>query len=139
MFDPLAATIRVAGTGLQAQSHRVRIVSENLANSDSTGNTPGANPYTRKTIAFAAEYDRAVGATVVRIKRIDFDPTPYPLQHDPSSPAADANGMVKHPNVNMLTELADIREANRTYEANLQVVKQARAMIGMTIDMLRST
>jgi flagellar basal-body rod protein FlgC len=138
MFDPLAASVRVAGSGLQAQSHRVRIVSENLANYDSTGNAPGANPYTRKTISFGAELDRALGATVVRIKRIDFDHTPYPLQRDPSHPAADANGMVKHPNVNMLTELADIREANRSYEANLQVVKQARAMIGMTIDLMRS-
>jgi flagellar basal-body rod protein FlgC len=138
MFDPLTASVRVAGSGLQVQSHRVRIVSENIANKDATGNTPGSNPYTRKTIAFAAEFDRELGATAVRIDRIDFDPTPYTVEHDPSHPAADANGYVKRSNVNMLVELADIREANRSYEANLQVVKQARAMIGMTIDLMRS-
>ncbi len=138
MSDPLLASIRVAGSGLQAQSHRVRIVSENLANHDSTGNTPGANPYTRKTIEFGATFDEELDATTVRIERIDRDRTPYPLEHDPSNPAADENGFVKRPNVNMLTEIADIREANRSYEANLQVVKQARAMIGMTIDLIRS-
>jgi flagellar basal-body rod protein FlgC len=138
MFDPLAASMRIAGSGLQAQSHRVRVVSENLANADSTGNTPGANPYSRKTIAFGAEMDRVLGATVVRIKSIANDPAPFPVLYEPSHPAADSKGLVKHPNVNMLTELADIREANRSYEANLQVVKQARAMIGMTIDLLRS-
>jgi flagellar basal-body rod protein FlgC len=139
MFDALQASIRVAGSGLQAQSHRVRIASENLANHDSTGNTPGAKPYTRKLISFGADFDSEVGATMVRVTSIDADRTPYPLEHDPSHPAADAKGMVKRPNVNMLSELADIREANRSYEADLQVVKQARALIGMTIDLMRST
>jgi flagellar basal-body rod protein FlgC len=138
MFDPLLASIRVAGTGLQAQSHRVRVVSENIANKDSTGNTPGSNPYTRKTITFAGDFDSELGAMAVRIDRIDTDRSPYTIDHDPGNPAADANGNVKRPNVNMLVELADIREANRSYEANLQVVKQARAMIGMTIDLMRS-
>jgi flagellar basal-body rod protein FlgC len=138
-MDPLKASVAVAASGLQAQSHRVRIVSENLANHDSTGNTPGANPYSRKTITFAAVMDQAAGATMVRIRRIDADPDPFPVRYDPGHPAADANGLVKRPNVNMLTELADIREANRSYEANLQVIKQARAMIGMTVDLMRST
>jgi flagellar basal-body rod protein FlgC len=138
MVDSLQVSMRVASSGLQAQSHRVRIVSENLANHDSTGNTAGAAPYTRKTITFGAAFDRELGAAMVRIKRIDYDKTPFPIEHDPSHPAADAGGFVKHPNVNMLTELADIREANRSYEANLQVVKQARSMIGMTIDLMRS-
>ena len=138
MFDPLQVSVRVAGSGLQAQSHRVRIVSENLANHDSTGNTPGANPYTRTTIEFGASFDEALDATTVRIQRIGRDRAPYPVEHDPSHPAADQNGIVKHPNVNMLTEIADMREANRSYEANLQVIKQARTMIGMTIDLIRS-
>jgi flagellar basal-body rod protein FlgC len=137
MSDPLMASIKVAGTGLQAQSHRVRIVSENIGNKDSTGRTPGANPYTRKTILFASEFDRELGATAVRIDRIGIDREPFSIEHDPGHPAADANGYVKRPNVNMLVELADIREANRSYEANLQIVKQARAMIGMTIDLMR--
>jgi flagellar basal-body rod protein FlgC len=138
MFDPLKATVSVASSGLQAQAHRVRIVSENIANHDSTGSAPGARPYARKTIDFGAEFDQALGATIVKIKRIDTDKTPFPLKHEPGHPAADDQGLVKHPNVNMLTELADIREANRSYEANLQVVKQARALIGMTIDLMRS-
>lgn len=138
MIDPLKSSIRIAGSGLQAQSHRARIVSENLANHDSTGNTPGAAPYARKTMTFGAEMDRLTGATMVRVLRIQPDKAPFPVRHEPGHPAADADGMVKHSNVNMLTELADIREANRSYEANLQVVKQARAMIGMTIDLLRS-
>jgi flagellar basal-body rod protein FlgC len=137
MVDPLKASIAVASTGLQAQSHRVRIVSENIANHDSTGNVPGATPYTRKTITFSALFDENLGGTTVTIDKIDRDRSPYPIRHEPGHPAADQNGIVKHPNVNMLTELADIREANRSYEANLQIVKQARAMIGMTLDLLR--
>jgi flagellar basal-body rod protein FlgC len=138
MSDPLMASIKVAGTGLQAQSHRVRIVSENIANKDATGKLPGANPYTRKTIVFASEFDRELSATAVRVDHIGVDRSPYSVEHDPGHPAADQNGYVKRSNVNMLVELADIREANRSYEANLQIVKQARAMIGMTIDLMRS-
>jgi flagellar basal-body rod protein FlgC len=138
MMDPLRAAIHVAGSGLQAQSHRARIVSENLANHDSTGSTPGAAPYTRKVITFGSDFDDDFGATMVRVERIARDPAPYPVRYDPGHPAADAQGYVKHPNVSMLVEMADIREANRSYEANLQVIKQARAMIGMTVDLLRS-
>ena len=138
MIDPLQLSITVAASGLEAQSHRVRVVAENLANHDSTGQTPGANPYTRKTITFVTELDREAGANMVRTERIGLDRAPYRLEHNPSHPAADANGYVKHPNVSMLVELADMREANRSYEANLQVIKQARELISMTIDLLRS-
>lgn len=138
MMDPLKAAIHVAGSGLQAQSHRTRIVSENLANHDSTGSTPGANPYTRKVITFGSDLNNDFEANMVRVERIAPDPAPFPLRYDPGHPAANAGGYVKHPNVNMLVEIADIREANRSYEANLQVVRQARAMIGMTIDLMRS-
>ena len=138
MYDPLRATLSVASSGLQAQSHRARIVSENLANAESTGNTPGANPYTRKTITTVGSFDEALGATTVRIQRVGIDRTPYPIRHEPGHPAADAAGYVKHPNVTMLNEIADIRETNRSYEANLQVIRQARAMITQTIDLMRS-
>jgi flagellar basal-body rod protein FlgC len=137
MIDPLKASMQVAASGLQAQSHRVRIVSENIANHESTSSRPGGNPYTRKTITFAGTFDEEMGATMVRVDRIDNDRTPYPITHQPGHPAADEAGLVKKPNVSMLTELADIREANRSYEANLQIVKQARAMISMTLDLLR--
>ncbi len=137
MLDPLQLAVAAAASGLEAQSHRVRIVAENLANHDSTGNTPGANPYTRKTITFVTELDRQAGLSMVRTERIGLDPSPYRIEYDPTHPAADANGNVKYPNVSMLIELADMREANRSYEANLQVVKQARELISMTIGLLQ--
>lgn len=137
MIDPLQLSSKIAASGLEAQSNRVRVVSENLANADSTGKTPGALPYTRKTISFATELDDRFGVNLVRVDRIGYDDSPYKVEHDPGHPAADERGYVKHPNVNMLVELADMREANRSYEANLQVMKQARELISMTIDMLR--
>jgi flagellar basal-body rod protein FlgC len=139
MVDPLQLAGKIAGSGLQAQSMRLRVVSENLANFDSTGKTPGANPYTRKTISFTDELDEQVGAELVKVDRIGLDKKPYRVEYDPDHPAADEKGYVKHPNVNMLVELSDMREANRSYEANMQVVKQARELISMTIDLLRST
>jgi len=139
MIDPLQVSLKIAASGLEAQSKRVRIVSENLANAQSTGSTPGADPYTRKTISFDTEVDRITGANLVKIDSIDFDRSPYRTEHDPGHPAADASGYVKLPNVNMLVEMADMREANRSYEANLQVIKQARELISMTIDLLRSS
>ena len=138
MVDPLQLAGKVAGSGLQAQSMRLRVVSENLANFDSTGKTPGANPYTRKTISFTDELDEQVGADLVKVDHIGLDKKPYRVEYDPDHPAADEKGYVKHPNVNMLVELSDMREANRSYEANMQVVKQARELISMTIDLLRS-
>ncbi|MGY6570987.1 MAG: flagellar basal body rod protein FlgC [Salinarimonas sp.] len=139
MFDPLASVSRIAGSGLQAQAKRLQIVSENLANAQSTGSTPGSDPFRRKTISFRGEMDRALGAELVGIRNIGTDRSPFRIEHDPSHPAADANGNVKLPNVNMLTEMADLREANRSYEANLQMVKQARSMINATLDLLRSS
>ena len=138
MIDPLQVSLKIAASGLEVQSQRVRIVSENLANAQSTGNIPGADPYTRKTISFESEVDRASGANLVRVDSIERDRAPYRIEHDPGHPAADAGGYVKLPNVNVLVEMADMREANRSYEANLQVIKQAREMISMTIDLLRS-
>ncbi|KQQ30812.1 flagellar basal-body rod protein FlgC [Methylobacterium sp. Leaf123] len=138
MIDPLLSASRLASAGLEAQSLRMRVVSENLANAQSTGATPGADPYARKTVTFRAELDRAAGAASVRLREIGTDNAPFRTEHDPANPAADANGNVKLPNVNMLVEMADMREANRSYEANLQVIKQARAMVASVIDLLKS-
>jgi flagellar basal-body rod protein FlgC len=137
--DPLKVILRIAASGLEAQSNRMRVVSENLANAESTGKTPGADPYTRKVIGFQSELDEATGANLVKVDRVELHNAPFRIEHDPGNPAADANGYIKLPNVNMLVEMADMREANRSYEANLQVMKQAREMITMTIDLLRST
>jgi flagellar basal-body rod protein FlgC len=138
VIDPLLAASRLASAGLEAQSLRMRVVSENLANAQSTGDAPGADPYSRKTVTFKAELDRAVGAASVRVRDIDTDKTPFRVEYDPSNPAADQSGNVKLPNVNALIEMADMREANRSYEANLQVIKQARAMVASVIDLLRT-
>lgn len=138
-MDPLLTSMKVAATGLNAQSERLRIVSENMANAQSTGNVPGSDPFQRKTITFAAELDRASGGSFVNVTSISNDRTAFPLEYLPGHEAADEAGYVKMPNVNMLIEMADMREANRGYDANLQVIKQAREMISMTIDLMRST
>jgi flagellar basal-body rod protein FlgC len=137
-MDPLTAAVKVAASGLDAQSERLRVVSENMANAQSTGRLPGSDPYRRKTITFSAELDRASGGTMVEVSGIGQDQTAFPTEFDPGNAAANADGYVKMPNVNMLVEMADMREANRSYEADLQVIKQARNLISMTIDLLRS-
>jgi flagellar basal-body rod protein FlgC len=139
MIDPLKVAIQVASSGLEAQSRRMLVVSENMANATSTGDTPGANPYTRKTVSFESVLDDMSGANLVKVDRVDTDRKPFRIEHDPSHPAADADGNVKLPNVDLLTELADMRESNRSYEANLQVIKQARSLSSMTIDLLRTS
>jgi flagellar basal-body rod protein FlgC len=137
-MDPLTASLKISSAGLSAQSARLRVVSENLANARSTGDTPGADPYQRKTISFTDEMDRATGVASVEIKRIGLDKSAFQTEYDPGNPAADQKGIVKYPNVNVMIEMADMREANRSYEANLQSIRQARDLISSTIDLLRS-
>ncbi|MGA1800671.1 flagellar basal body rod protein FlgC [Rhizobium sp. HT1-10] len=137
-MDPLTAAMKVAGSGLEAQSTRLRIVSENIANARSTGDTPGASPYRRKTVTFGAELDHTNNLTTVGVKKVGQDQGKFVEEYDPDSPAADTRGYVKMPNVNVLVEMADMREANRSYEANLQTIKQSRDLINSTIDLLKS-
>ncbi|MBL1406416.1 MAG: flagellar basal body rod protein FlgC [Rhizobiales bacterium] len=138
MADPLKAALAISGSGIEAQTHRMRIVSENIANANSTGNTPGSDPYSRKTITFASVMDRASGVAKVQVSHFGVDRTGYINQYDPSHIAADEKGMVKMPNVDMFMEIADMRETVRTYEANMQATKQAREMISMSIDLMRN-
>jgi flagellar basal-body rod protein FlgC len=135
----LTSALKVSASGLQAESTRLRIVSENIANARSTGDAPGADPFRRKTISFAAEVDRASGASFVEVERLGTDDSDFNIEFDPGNPAADEKGMVKLPNVNILIEMADMREANRAYEANLQTIKQSRDLISQTIDLLRAS
>jgi flagellar basal-body rod protein FlgC len=137
MSDPLIASQKSAAAGLFAQSARMRVVSENIANASSTGKTPGSDPYQRKTISFDSVMDDNAGVDLVQVDQIARDETPFETQYLPGNPAADAKGMVKMPNVNMLVELADMREASRSYTANTQVIKQVRELVSMTIDLMR--
>ncbi|MBO6636536.1 MAG: flagellar basal body rod protein FlgC [Roseitalea sp.] len=137
-MDALTTALRVAGSGLHAESTRLRVVSENIANANSTGDAPGADPYARKTVAFQSVVDRNSQATFVGIDEIDADKAAFVQEFDPSHPAANPDGYVKLPNVNPIVEMADMREANRSYQANLQVLKQARELISMTIDLMRA-
>lgn len=139
MNDPLIAATRAASNGLFAQSTRMRVVSENIANADSTGKTAGADPYRRKTINFESVADEESGTDLVEVENISRDQAPFRTEYMPGHPAADAKGYVKMPNVDMLTELADMREASRSYTANTQVIKQVREIVSMTIDLLRSS
>lgn len=138
-MDPLSAASKIAGSGLEVQSTRLRIVSENIANARSTGDTPGADPYRRKTVTFGSELDRVSGVERVKVKKLGVDRGDFINEYDPGNPAADANGMVKMPNVNILIEMADMREANRSYDANLQVIRQTRDLVASTIDLLKAS
>jgi flagellar basal-body rod protein FlgC len=137
-MDNLTATFSVAGSGMFAQSQRIRIASENLANAESTGNSAGSNPYTRKVLSFESELDEASGANLVQVGDTELDSSPYRIEKIPGHPAADQAGNVKLPNVNMLVELSDIREGTRSYDANVQVIKQAQNLVTMTIDLLKA-
>ena len=108
-MDPLAAALKVAASGLGAQSERLRVVSENLANAQSTGEAPGADPYRRKTVTFAAELDRATGGSLVEVSEVGRDTSDFPVEFLPGHEAADESGYVKMPNVSLLLEMADKR------------------------------
>ena len=131
-------SMAIAASGLKAQSGRMRVIAENIANAESTAQRPGANPYRRKIPTFKSEMDRALEAQTVAMGRVQTDRSDFRTKYEPGHPAADANGYVKYPNVNSLVEMTDMREAQRSYEANLNVIGATRRMIQRTIDLLRS-
>lgn len=135
--DPLLSVMRTASSGLQSQSTRLKVVSENLANMESTGRTPGADPYRRKMVTFEQSLDAVTGASLVTVDRVVRDMEPFETEYRPGHPAADAAGYVKLPNVKMMIEMADMREASRSYEANLQMIRQAREMTSLMVDLLK--
>jgi flagellar basal-body rod protein FlgC len=134
----LDRALRISAAGMQAQATRLRVVAENLANRDSTGETPGADPYRRKTVTFRNQMDRELGVSTVRVARVGTAAGDFPVRHDPSHPAADARGYVRVPNVDSLIETMDMREAQRTYAANLSVLEVTRGMLTRTIEALRA-
>jgi flagellar basal-body rod protein FlgC len=131
-------SMSIAASGLRAQASRMRIISENLANADSTPQRPGADPYRRKIQTFRSEMDRALGAQVVAVGRTRTDQSDFRIKYEPGHPSADASGNVRYPNVNALIEVADMREAQRSYEANVNVIGATRRMIQRTIDILKA-
>lgn len=135
----LMDSIAISSMGMRAQGTRIRVVSENVANAETTGTTPGSDPYAKKKITFVNELDKKLGVDTVRVGSISDDTQEeFPMRYIPDHPAANEEGYVKMPNVNLLTEMMDIREAQRSYEANLGMIEQARSMINRTIDLLRA-
>lgn len=133
----LSTAMTIAAAGMRAQSARLRVTAENLANAESVAQTPGGDPFRRKTIVFGSVPDREAGAELVTVKRHGVDPGDFELRHQPGHPGADENGNVKYPNVNELIEMMDMREAQRSYEANLGAFQLARSMQQRIIDLLR--
>lgn len=131
------STLKLSTSGLQAQSARMRIIAENIANADSAGKTPGEDPYRRKIPTFRAEFNRELGGYEVKIGRVQLDSSEFSSRYEPGHPAADDRGYVRYPNVNSLIEKMDMSEAQRTYEANLNVITVTRQMVGRTLDILR--
>ncbi|MBX3455525.1 flagellar basal body rod protein FlgC [Ferrovibrio sp.] len=134
----LKNAMKISASGMKAQGDRLKVIAENLANADSLGKTPGADPYRRKMVNFKSELDRATGANMVTALKPTKDRSDFELKFDPGHPSANADGYVKLPNVKSVIEMADMREAQRTYEANLNVVDSAKQMINRTIDLLRN-
>ncbi len=133
----LDRALRISAAGMAAQSTRLRVVAENLANRDSTGESAGADPYRRRTVSFANRLDRSLGSEVVGVSRIGTEPGDFPTRFDPAHPAADERGYVKLPNVNSVVEVMDMREAQRSYSANLSVLETTRGMLTRAIEALR--
>jgi len=133
----LTDSVRVSASGLRAQSLRMRVIAENLANADSVAAQPGGEPYRRKVASFRADVDRASGATGVKVNSVDGDRSAFVRTYQPGSPAADAQGYVSMPNVNPLVEAADMKAAQRSYEANLNAIEAAKTLTMRTIDLLK--
>lgn len=136
-MDELLKTLRISASGMKAQGTRLRVVSENIANADSLPTQPGELPYRRKVVTFKNELDKSIGVKTVGVDRVQNDRSEFQRRYDPAHPAADENGYVLAPNVSSLVEMMDMREAQRSYEANLNVIKSSKTMLQQTIGILR--
>ncbi len=133
-----ARSMSIATSGLRAQAGRMRVISENIANADSTASTAGGEPYRRKIPSFSSALDRSLDARTVTLGKVRTDRSDFRVKNEPGNPAADASGNVKYPNVNPLIEMTDMREAQRSYEANLNIISATRRMIQRTLDILKA-
>ena len=132
-----AQSMIVAASGMRTQSNRMRIIAENIANASSTSQVAGGDPYRRRIATVNSAFDRELGATLVSPGKPQADMSDFRKQYDPGNPAADRTGYVKLPNVNPLIEMMDMREAQRSYEADLTVMDATKSMLSRTVDLLR--
>lgn len=136
-MDDLLKTFRISGAAMKAQGARLRVISENIANADSLASKPGELPYRRQTVVFKNELDRSIGMDTVSVHKVGKDMSDFGKRFDPNHPAADADGYVLLPNVNRLVEMMDMKEAQRSYDANLSVIRSSKAMLNGAIDVLK--
>jgi len=136
-MDDIIRTMRISGSGLRTQGHRLRVIAQNIANANSIATDPNGKPYRRKVITFRNEFDKALGLDTVRVHKVRPDMSEFGKRFDPNHPAADTEGYVLTPNINTLVEMTDMREAQRSYEANLNVIKSSKKMLTNAIDILR--
>jgi flagellar basal-body rod protein FlgC len=132
----LKTSMAIAASGLTAQSARMRVIAENLANADSTATTPGGTPYRRQVPTISSQFSQQLDATVVKAGAPVPDQSPFRTKYDPGNPAANAKGYVTLPNVNPLIEIMDMREAQRSYQADLTVMDASKTMLSQTINLL---
>jgi flagellar basal-body rod protein FlgC len=137
MAGDLTLSADIAASGMKAQAERLKVISQNMANVDSVSAEPGGEPYRRQVVSFQNYVDQATGAQKVRVDKIVKDMSPFEKKYDPNHPAADANGYVSLPNVNTLVEMMDMKEAQRVYDANLNMLKTAREMNSSVLDILK--
>jgi flagellar basal-body rod protein FlgC len=134
----LVNSMFIASSGMKAQSDRLRIVAQNIANVDTTGSNPNEAPYRRKVVSFENELNRELDADMVKVSDYGVDKSAFPRKYDPSHPAADEAGYIQTPNVNMMIEMVDMREARRAYEANINMVEVSKNLLLQTINILKS-
>ncbi|MGL5448036.1 MAG: flagellar basal body rod protein FlgC [Rhabdaerophilum sp.] len=131
-------SLAIAASGLRAQSGRMRVIAENVANADTTPTRPGEQPYRRKVVTFQQKLDTELGVNTVQLGQIKRDRAEFKSRFEPGHPQADARGFVQKPNVDSMIETLDLREAQRSYEANLNVISTTRRMLARTLEILRA-
>ena len=137
MANDLESALSIAASGMRAQGFRLKVVAQNIANASSTSDRTGGEPYRRKIVTFANVLDRELDAKLVEIKNVKEDSSQLKLVYDPNHPAANDKGFVEMPNVNALVEMMDMREAQRSYEANLNMIESSKQLMSRTIGLLR--
>ena len=136
-MDDIIKTMRISGAGMKTQGARLQVIAQNVANANSLPQAGGGQPYRRQVMTFKNAFNEALGMNTVQVNKVQPDRSEFGKRFDPNHPAADEDGYVLTPNVNMLIEMTDMREAQRSYDANLNVIKASKAMLNSTIDLLR--